>query len=211
MDSRWFSRANWPLPHEGQLRQALMAAIASIPRREPLTDDDIERKALTLLSASCWGRSEELPRNREASHKASESDLRELAGLCRKLERHIEGMRRPAVDGLYANGFAALDLLAPLREAQEAARCAFSDLDPGAVAIGRRRKIEAEQVTIAAADVFEKVAVARPTFTVDPLSSKISGAWPEFLAAIFSAFGIDASVESQVRRLMEERRNEGRP
>lgn len=189
------------------MRQALMASIARIPRLEPLTDCDIEGKALRLFSAACWGRSEETPRNREASHNTSEKDLREFVDLCRRLEGHIESMRRPAVEGLYAEGFAVFNLLDPLREAQQAARCAFSNLDPSAMALGRRRKIEAKQVSIAAGDIFESVAGVRPTLTVDPLSSEISGAWPEFLEEVFNALGIVASVEAQARRVMEERRD----
>ena len=63
-------------------------------------------------------------------------------------------------------------------------------------------------MTEIAASIFEKITRRAPTFTTDPATSYVSGAWPDFLGKVFAAFYIDASVVSQVKAEVKARKSE---
>ncbi|WP_397542052.1 hypothetical protein [Roseovarius salis] len=185
----------------------LIQAIWAIPGAEPLTEDDVEGKARMLYAVSEGGRDEELPRNRPASQKASEGELRKLAALAERLERHILSMRQPAVSAFYAEtargGRGLFELVRTLQETQDNARHAFSALEVESTPSGAPKKIEAAEVAFLSSRLFEHISGRRATFTTDPLTGKVSGAWPDFLSAVFDALYIDASVAAQVRAISE--------
>jgi hypothetical protein len=203
MNAAWFARPDWPMDHELAMRAALMDAIRAIPGGECLEESDVEGRALMLLRASNAGRDEELPRNRPASQKASEDELRKLATLAERLERHILSMRQPAVSALYAEGAHVFELVRALQATQEYARHAFSALEIEDTPSGAPKKIEAAEVAFLASLIFEHISERRATFTTDPLTGKVRGAWPDFLSAVFDALYIDASVAAQVRAVSE--------
>lgn len=194
----------WPCEFaESSFGAGLIQAIREIPGAEALEAQDIEGKARMLYSVAQGGRDEEMPRNRPASQKASEGELRKLAALAEKLERHILSMRQPAVSALYTEGAHVFELVRALQETQENARHAFSALEVEGTPSGAPKKIEAAEVAFIASRLFEHISGRRVTFTTDPGTGKVSGAWPDFLFAVFDALYIDASVAAQVRAISE--------
>lgn len=194
----------WPCEFEmSGFGAGLIRAIRAIPGAEALTNGDVEGKARMLYTTSNMGRDEELPRNRPASQKASDDELRKLAALAEKLERHILSMRQPAVSALYAEGAHVFELVRTLQETQENARHAFSALDIEGIPSGAPKKIEAAEVAFLASRIFEHISGRRATFTTDPGTGKVSGAWPDFLSSVYDALYIKASVAAQVRAISE--------
>jgi hypothetical protein len=177
---------------------ALIQAIAALPGAETLDENQIEQKARFIWTQAQWARQDALKRNRPASQSASDKELRDLHKLCGKLADHIEGMHAPAVTALANEGFLALPMAEKLREMMEGARYAFGACE-GQPARGQPRKIEASQIREIAGLVYQDVADKRLTRTIGTLSHEVSGAWPEFLEAVFGALNIDASVANQSR------------
>lgn len=186
---------------ESAFGKPLVEAIEALPGADALTPDDVEAKARMLYHAAQYGRDEELPRNRPASQKASEDELRKLAALAIKLERHIKKMRQPAVSALYSEGAHVFELARLLEQVQEDARRAFNSLGVGGSPGGAPEKIAAKEVAFLAARTFETVTGQRASFTSDPSTSEVTGDWPEFLAAVYAALHIQASVAAQARAL----------
>ena len=104
MNPSWFANPDWPMEWELERRTVLMMAISSLPNSNSLSEQQIENGAVLLYMEALFGNEEELPRNRPASLKASETELRSLALLCEKLAAHIEKMHRPAVGAFYNEG-----------------------------------------------------------------------------------------------------------
>lgn len=198
MRPKWFARPDWPLEHELAFRARLMGALRCLPGGDALGDDEAEGLALMLLAASSTGSDDELPRNRDASQKASEAELCTLHKLAGKLAEHIDAMHRPAVAVLTAEGVEPFTLAARLRELQDETRAALSELQASGSGRGAPQKAEAAAVTEAAAAVFERITGQRATHT-NYASSGVGGLWPEFLRDVFEALGVKASVASQVR------------
>jgi len=188
---------------ESPFGEGLIRAICAIPGGDVLEPDDVEGKARMLFSISQRGRNEELRRNRPASQKASDSELRKLADLAQKLERHILSMRQPAVSALYADGAYVFELVRTLQKTTDSARFAFHTMEIEGSPSGAPKKVEAAEVTFHASLVFEHVSGRRAIFTTDPGTSEISGAWPDFLANVFKALYIDASVAAQVKAISQ--------
>lgn len=183
----------------------LINAIRLIPGSEALDYDEHEDEgyARMIYAVAEGGRNQERPNNRPASQKASEGELRKLAAHAEKLERHIQSMHRPAISALSAEGVRVFELVWLLQELQENARHAFSALEVAGTPSGAPKKIEAAEVAFLASRIFEHISGRRATFTTDPLTGKVSGAWPDFLSAVFDALYIDASVAAQVRAVSE--------
>lgn len=199
----WTGEDGWPVAFEDTATCAAMVrAIRAIPGAH-VTEAAALGFARRLVAASEAGRVEEMPINRPSTGAGADSELEKLHRLCGRVIDHIAAMRRPAADGLRAEGGDLPGLQRALRQAMEAAQHAYGGTAAG-IAGGRRPKIEAAFVADTAASVFESVTGKRATITVDIFTGAISGAWPDFLAAIFAALSIDASVEAQARRLMEE-------
>lgn len=203
MTEPWPRWDDWPSP--AQL--ALYEAVRSFPGGDRLSDGEVNGCARMIATVSVLGRGQEQPRFRLASQVATDRQLIRLHDLADKLARHIEALNRPALGALRAEGSNAIDFLASLRELQENARHAYSEVSglPEAAASGRPRKIEATHVTEITAEVFERVSGVRPTFTSDPDTGDVSGDWPTALGLVFGALYIDASVAAQVRALAREK------
>lgn len=208
MNPSWFKRPDWPMEWELDRRTALIQAITELPNGELLSNQASEGQAVLLYSASQFGRDEELPRNRPASRKASETELRTLALLCGKLAKHIDKMHRPAVGSFYSEGGELFNFANQVRETEQIAQFAFGSVEIEDSGRGAGKKVEAAQVAEMAAHVFEHITGKRPTFTTDPQNGQVSGVWPDFLSAVFGALWIKASVASQVRVVSEKIRTE---
>lgn len=119
--------------------------------------------------------------------------------LCEKAIAHIAQMNQPAVSAIFDEGGDLWGLESKLGEMLEIAGHSLGQpvADPSSGA----RKLEAAQVTEVAGHVFEHVTTRRPTITTDPVTFEISGDWPKFLSAVFSALRVDASVEAQAKAL----------
>ena len=194
----WTGGDGWPR----DFPEKLVDAFRRIPNGENLTDDRIYGMAKIVASIATSGQIEEMPRNRGASATGSEAELKKFHDNCEKLAEQIETLRQPSTSALFGEGLLLWDLHKALRQAQEATRHAFSALEANTNA-GRPKKIQAASVTDICAQLFEEVSRKRPTFTTDTGDSTISGAWPDFLQAVFDALYIDASVASQVRAASE--------
>lgn len=201
MTERWIGIDGWPCEFsEAPLGQALASAIRALDGAERLSEDEIKSKARFLWSMACLAKDEELERNRPATMKGSEDELKTFHGLCRRLTDHITKMRRPAVAALYAEGADLFRIANDLNTLQEQAHLAFGGLDAPEKVSGAKKTAAAE-VTEIAASVFANVTGREPTFTTSPRTGERSGPWPDFLGAIFQAVGINASVGAQVRQL----------
>lgn len=208
MNPRWFQRPDWPMDWETERRSALISAVQNIPNGHDLTIADAEGNALSLFSASETGGNDEKPHNRPSTARKCDDDLRKLMELCAKTVAHIEQMNRPAVDAYYSEDTSQFGDLWTLKnglaQAAEVARHGLGGEKKEASS--GQRKIEAARVTQMAGQIFEVVSGHRPTFTTDPITNKISGPWVSFLAAVFEALKVEASVESQVKALREKLR-----
>lgn len=181
----------------------LIVAISELPGADSLSGLEIERKARLLYSTWNDGKIEELARNRPASQKASEAEIRKFAKLVENLETHINLMHEPAISTLYQHGCHVFELAQELEAMREASRWVFHELNVQSPPRGAGKKIGAAMITQMASSIYSNVTGMRPTFTTDPFSGAVSGTWPDFLGNIFSALSIHASVASQARLLSE--------
>lgn len=208
MNAAWFERPAWPMEWEIERRTRLMGAVRALPNGEGLSGEKVEGHALSLWAASNSGRLEELPRNRPASRRASEDELERLVRLAAQLADHIDAMHLPAVAAVWRESQGDLWTTAErVRSLSLAAKQAFGEIEVDDVSgRGAGRKVEAEIVAETAGHVFAFVTGRRPTLTVAPGTGHVSGAWPDFLAQVFAALRIDASVSSQARAVMQKSR-----
>lgn len=181
----------------------LVAAVRDAPGGERLNDDDVRQMAIRLRTVAIAGRYRERPAQRPASSKASEDELRKLHALAGRLSDHIGTMRAPAVRAFWDHGHDVLALAETLEAVRDDARRALDDLKSGDGPSGRPQKIQAGEVAREAARLFRRITGTRPTFTSDPDTGEVRGAWPAFLSDVFAALGIEASVAAQVRTVSE--------
>lgn len=186
----------------------LIQAIRAIPGAESLEAADVEGKARILFAVAEGGRDEELPRNRPASQKASEDELRKVAALAARLEAYVQAMHRPALEALSGEGPDVTAVARAMQATREQAECALSGLEVEGTPRGAPPKVEAGEVTAIAAGVFEHITGRRATFSTDPGTGKVIGEWPAFLSAVFAALFIRASVAAQVRAVSEKNASE---
>lgn len=194
----------WPCEFEqSPVGMALIAAVRDLPGADALAESEAVAEAKLLHFVSLAGQDDELPRSRPASQKASEKEIARLVELASSLADHIDTLRRPAVSALFGEGADVFTFAAQVREMAETARIAYSEIDVATPPRGAPKKLEAAEVTYWAAFTYQKITRSPVTFTTTDTThgAKISGAWPDFLAAVFEALRIDASVESQVRGL----------
>ena len=197
---RFVGADGWPCDFaENTIGARLIAAMRALHCGDTLDDDMAEVLARQLYAVANLGRDEELPRNRPASQKASEAELEKLVSLAERLTDHIEAMHRPAVAALVAEGADPLRLAADLQRLRHDPLASLSGIDVNAPAARRPPKIEAREVAIHAARLFECITGRPPTYTTDPATSERRGAWPGFLGEVFAALAINASVNEQAR------------
>jgi hypothetical protein len=179
---------------------ALIVAISRLPGAETLAQDAVRTAALRLYSASEQGKASDEPRNRPASIVQSEREIETLDRLAGELEQAIRNIKRPSHAALFREGANLTELSANLAQLREYARHAYSDLRDTEKARGRPQKHEAAAVTETARHIFQTITQRPATFTTDPATGRVSGNWPDFLQAVFSALSVAASVASQVRK-----------
>lgn len=179
---------------------ALIVAISQLPGAETLAQDAVRTAAFRLYSASEQGKASDEPRNRPASIVQSEREIETLDRLAGELEQAIRNIKRPSHAALFREGANLPELSANLALLREYARHAYSDLRDTEKARGRPQKHEAAAVTETARHIFETITQRPATFTTDPATGHVSGNWPDFLQAVFSALSVAASVASQVRK-----------
>ena len=194
----WVGMDGWPRDFPDGLREAIL----SLPGSDDLSPDEVNGLASRIAAAAIGGADLERNRNRPASLKASESELRRLHELCGKLVDAINSMHRPAIDALTEESADVFTLAGRLEEMQASVRCAISQIEPRN-ARGAPTKARAAEVTREAAAVYTQVTGTRPTITTDTRTSEVSGAWPDFLQMVFYALNIHASVASQVRGVVK--------
>ncbi|WP_135448976.1 hypothetical protein [Tabrizicola caldifontis] len=186
---------DWPDPWMDRLKGAIRDALSdSSP-----TEIDVDWAARSIDRARNFGLLEEKPNSLPAGQNASEAELRQFHDACARVAEIAEGLHRPAVAALFDEGLNVRDIVQKMGEAQEIARAAFGAVQ-GEVARGRPPKVVARDVTCSAGWAYERLTGKRPTFSTDPLTSEVTGAWPSFLAAVFEALYIEASVTAQVQR-----------
>jgi hypothetical protein len=201
---RWH---DWPIDH----RRALCDAVRAIPGAERLSDDDVDGYARSIAAVADLGHDEQLPRFRDTSPAATEKQLLRIGELAAELDAQIAALNAPAVAGLARNGVDAFDMQRHLERLQAAAHHAFtgSRLSRGKAegksAGGRPRKVAAAEITAAAAEVFEEITGAPPSFTSDPETGGVSGDWPTVLGLVLDALLVEASVAAQVRVRVREK------
>lgn len=192
---RWTGPDGWPC----DFPPPLLDAIASLPGADITPADELARLARLIVAADDAGREGELPRARPATAASSDAELARLGAMCAGLADFIDTMRAPVIGALVREGARLPTLASMLRETAERAREAYGETGAPERSGGRPPKVAAAGVTRVAAEVFARVAMFPATFTTDPVTSEIKGVWPEFLAEVFAALGIDASVASQVK------------
>lgn len=204
--SPWFKslceRSEWTSDVDTGWRVPLPLAIGETLRTALLefnpVPDVIEAHAARIYAAARQGRLDEHAHNRPATKATSDEQLIRLDKLAGQLAQHVEAMNRPAVDALRREGLDGAALVDLARLVQERCQWAFGGYDDERSS-GRPPAVEAQEVTAAVANAFQRITGKRPTFTTDPLTVEVSGLWPDTLRAVFAVLFIRASVESQVR------------
>ena len=191
----------WPCDFEdSDIGAGLIAAIRALPNGERLDGKAVSDTARLIWAVAEGGREEELlPRNLPAGIKQTEREIAGVIELSRKLADHIEGLHRPAVDALYAEGAHVFEQVSTLRRISEYARHAYPGDDYAADSRGRPKKVEAIEVAHITSGIYERITGAKATFTSDPQTGQVRGKWPEFLENVYAALRVSASVASQVR------------
>lgn len=195
----WTDAQGWPVPYP----PALAVAIRAIPGCT-LSDAGIASLAHRLAAAESDGWEAAAPHMRSKSFAQNEAALRAMHDQCARLGQLIGDLPREAFQALAAEGFDVSGLRERLAEAEEVARHAFSGMTGPDVVGGRPIDVRARMVADEAAEVFNTVSNATPTYTTDPLSEAVPrrlGPWPEFLAQVFAALMVNASTDSHVERI----------
>ncbi len=191
----WIGPDGWPCDYP----PGLIDALAALPGANSVGADDLDNLARLIEVVAALGKNEEQPSSRPATATASDKELVQLHSLCMKLANHIETMHEPAISALAAEGGDHRLLMDTLLLTAECTRHAYGATDAPESLSGRPPKVAAAEVTKTAAHVFEKITERSATFTTDPVTSIVSGVWPDFLGKVFAALYINASVASQVK------------
>ena len=165
--------------------------------------------ARTITDAYDEGEWLEQNKNIKVSTGQTIKELEKFHKLSLRLADVIDSMHQPARERLIFESVnfdvdADVDALAAtLRSIAQNAHHALSAIDESEVIKGRHKKHAAEMVTEAAAACYLKFTGLKPTLTVDPENSAVSGRWFEFLSAIFAVLRLRESPESQARAFMK--------
>ena len=191
----------WPCldPILGKISDALQKTLA---QHNP-TPENLKVAAERIYGAFHQGLNDERPQNRPTSEIRTEEQLKKFIEHCESLNNLIDEMNQPAKSALfYENGNKGLEKFqTSLGFWVEYGRHAYSSFDATQFSGGRPPKLAAQYVTNETAYQYFRISKKKPTFTTDTITSAISGVWPETLRQVFDAFGIDASIEAQVKSL----------
>ncbi len=189
---------------ESPICAGLVSALRGLPIRKDLPQRDAEQLARILYDMSEIGQDAEAAKNRPASPKRTSKQLETLIRQADALSATLEELNKPAFSALKLEGIVwPTDLVPSLQELSEKARHAYPGPRTHEPWRGAPKKHEAAGVSEMAASIFADLTGKRPTFTTDPDTGSVSGAWPNFLGGVFDALSIRASVASQVRAISE--------
>lgn len=130
-------------------------------------------------------------------------ELQNFQKLSLSLADTIDSMHLPALERLKSENVDVNALAATLEQVGRYTDHALSQIDETMVIRSRHKKHAAQVATEAAAECYIELTGLKPTLTVDPQNSAVSGRWFEFLSAIFAVLRLDESPESQARAFME--------
>mgnify|MGYP001370728510 FL=1 len=159
--------------------------------------------ARAIANAGSDGQWLEQTKNIKVSTRQTVKELENFQKLSLRLADAIDSMHLPALERLKSESVDINALAATLEQVGRYTDHALSQLDEAEVIRGRHKKHAAKMVTEAAAECYIELTGLKPTLTVDPQNSAVSGRWFEFLSAIFAVLRLDESPESQARALME--------
>lgn len=197
----------WPCEFEDSpFGKGLIDALRALPLGDELNAEKLSGHARLLWAVAEGGRDQQLPRNIPASAKQTEKELGKIIELSLKLADQIEALHQPSVDALYSEGAHVFEHVETLRTISEYAQHAFPGDHFAGGGKGAPQKVEAYEVAVMASSVFEHITGNKATFTSDPHTGEVYGQWPEFLAKVYGALRISASVSSQVRAVSKKSR-----
>jgi hypothetical protein len=159
--------------------------------------------ARAIANASDDGQWLEQSKNIKVSTRQTIKELENFQKFALRLADAIDSMHLPALERLKSEGADVNALAATLQDVGSYTEHALSQIDEAEIIRGRHKKHAAKMVTEASADCYIELTGLKPTLTVDPQNSAVSGRWFEFLSAIFAVLRLDESPESQARAFME--------
>ena len=159
--------------------------------------------ARAIADASDGGQWLEQRKNIKVSTRQTIKELESFQKLSLRLADAIDSMHLPALERLKSENVDVDALATTLEQVGRYTDHALSQIDEAEIIRGRHKKHSAKKVTEAAAECYIELTGLKPTLTVDPQNSAVSGRWFEFLSAIFAVLRLDESPESQARALME--------
>ena len=159
--------------------------------------------ARAIANASDDGQWLEQSKNIKVSTRQTIKELENFQKFALRLADAIDSMHLPALERLKSEGADVNALAATLQDVGRYTDHALSQIDEAEIIRGRHKKHAAKMVTEASADCYIELTGLKPTLTVDPQNSAVSGRWFEFLSAIFAVLRLDESPESQARAFME--------
>ncbi|MEY8117797.1 hypothetical protein AB9F26_05930 [Falsihalocynthiibacter sp. BN13B15] len=178
----------------------MIDAINTLPRSERYRPHVIEAHAEHIFDASDIGLEATQNRNRPASECKSVGEISQLVAQCERLARSIDGLHKNAVDALGRELIDMHQFQSTLANFTEAASTCEIGTSEG---LDQTRKHRAVAIADAAGEVFVEITGRLPTLTINPTTSKTSGIWFDFLTLVFNVLQVEASPESQARRVKE--------
>jgi len=188
-----------------QRLETAMRALPPKPGAEALIPEIVI--GLTVVRHMGWQNDNRRNWGRTVSNKTAAKELRDMAKTIATLVQQYRGLHKNALDALNRRPLSrpnrhiafAEDIL---REVGGSARAAANELEqtPEIPAEkGRARKNASAWTADAAYGAYETLTGLAPTIIVDPLTAKARGPFIDFLAEVFGALQIRASVESAAR------------
>lgn len=185
----------WSVPLPAAIGEALRRTLAEYAPAPSV----LEGQAANICAAAMEGEIDERARLTVAQIAKAKAQIEALQVLIRDLAQGIERLDRWTLEAVEDRGYEVNRLQDELIEAREGLWRAVAGLR--AQPSGRPRLGMAPKVTFATATAFQLITGKRPTFTTSTDGGAITGVWPDTLRAVFTAAGIEASVEAQARAL----------
>lgn len=159
--------------------------------------------ARAIADASDDGQWLEQRKNIKVSTRQTVKELENFQKLSLNLADAIDMLHLPALERLKSENVDVDALATTLEKVGRYTDHALSHIDEAEIIRGRKKKHAAKTVTEASALCYIELTGLKPTLTVDPQNSAVSGRWFKFLSAIFVVLRLDESPESQARAFME--------
>jgi hypothetical protein len=195
-----------------ELRRKIEASILKLPQKGATKPDAGSSRRLDvdpILVAAAFERFAAHRSQTPAGKRTTESEIRTLARLSTKLEKHIESMHQTSRGLLVEENFPAYQLKLLSRTAASVADASkyvitrLADVPFCEQSAGRKVNKRAESVTKIAAAIFERRTGRKPVRIVDRVSGEPGGQFVEWLAELFSLLKIEASADAEARKYHE--------